>query len=53
MKKNNKTEDLIALSLMCSALIKCIELYKVGIEPYDSIITRAKWLSTYIANIGG
>ena len=44
----NKANKLTALSLMCKSLMCCIELYQSGIEDYDSVITRAVWLASFI-----
>ena len=47
----NKLERLRALELMCSALIKCIELHRMGIERYDDVLLRISWLNKYIEDL--
>ena len=49
--KKNKLENLRALELMCSALIKCIELHRMGVERYEDVLLRINWLNKYIEDL--
>ena len=50
-KTKNMLEELRALELMCSSMIKVIELHRLGIERYDDVLLRANWLRKYIDSL--
>jgi hypothetical protein len=47
----NKLEELRALELMCKSLSMVIELHRGGLERYEDVIIRAKWLAKYIKDL--